>query len=157
MCWRWRVVRGRTSCRPWARASTPNHASTVCCWPARRRSPRRTRARRWSTSPNAQALGDTWLGRYGLGRAYLAAERYPEAESELEKCLARRGEVTAVFLDEIPTYRYLPPVHYYMGLVREGLKNARGATESFQTFLDMKKDGDEQGLVADARRRLGDR
>ena len=103
----------------------------------------------------AQKIGDTWLGRYGLGRALLAAERFPEAESELDKCLgSRQGEATAVFLDEIPTYRMLAPVHYYMGLVREGLKNDRGASESFRRFVDIKKDGDEQGLVADARRRL---
>ena len=105
----------------------------------------------------AQKLNDTWLGRYALGRALLAAERYPEAESELDKCLTRQGEATAVFLDEIPTYRFVAPVHYYMGLVREGLKNERGAADSFRKFLDMKKDGDEQGLVADARRRLDGR
>lgn len=105
----------------------------------------------------AQELTDTWLGRFGLGRTYLAAGSYPEAESEFDTCLARRGEATAVFLDEVPTYRLLPPVHYYMGLVREGLKNDRGAAESFRTFLDLKKDGDEQGLVADARRRVAAR
>ena len=105
----------------------------------------------------AQERTDTWLGRFGLGRAYLAAGRYPEAESEFEKCIARRGEATAVFLDEIPTYRLLPPVHYYLGLAREGLKNERGAAEAFKTFLDLKKDGDEQGRVADARRRLSAR
>ena len=105
----------------------------------------------------AQARTDTWLGRFGLGRAYLAAGKYPEAESEFDRCLARRGEATAVFLDEIPTYRLVPPVHYYLGLAREGLKNDRGAAEAFKTFLDLKKDGDAQGLVADARRRLADR
>jgi tetratricopeptide (TPR) repeat protein len=103
----------------------------------------------------AQKLGDTWLGRYALGRALLLAERFPEAESELDKCLTtKRGEVTAVFLDEMPTYRLIAPVHYYMGLVREAMKNDRGAAESFRQFLDLKKDGDEQGLVTDARRRV---
>lgn len=102
----------------------------------------------------AQKLNDTWWGRYALGRAWLAAGRFAEAESEFDKCLARRGEATAVFLDEIPTYRLTPPVHYYMGLVGEGKKSERGALESFRKFLEMKKDGDEQGLVADARRRV---
>ena len=105
----------------------------------------------------AQKLRDTWLGRFGLGQALLSAGRYPEADSEFDKCLARKGEATAAFLDEIPTYRFLPPVHYYKGLVYEGLKNSRGAAESFKTFVDIKKDGDEQGLVADARRRLAAR
>lgn len=102
----------------------------------------------------AQKLADTWLGRYGLGRADLAAGRYPEAESELDKCLSKRGEATAAFLDEIATYRLLPPVYYYLGLAKTGLNNSKGAAESFQAFLDFKKDGDEQGLVADARRRV---
>jgi tetratricopeptide (TPR) repeat protein len=106
----------------------------------------------------AQKLADTWPGRFALGRALLAAGRFPEAESEFDKCLtAKHGEATAVFLDEIPTYRILAPVHYYMGLVRAGLENDRGALDSFRTFVDLKKDGDEQGLVADARRRLASR
>jgi tetratricopeptide (TPR) repeat protein len=105
----------------------------------------------------AQKIADTWLGRYALGRALVAAERYPEAESEFDACFKRQGEATAAFLDEIPTYRFIAPLHYYMGLVREGLKNDRGAAESFRRFLDLKKDGDEQGLVADARRRLSGR
>jgi len=105
----------------------------------------------------AQKFSDTWLGRYALGRALLAAERYPEAESEFDACLKRQGEATAVFLDEIPTYRMLAPVHYYMGLVFAGLNNDRGAAESFRKFLQSKKDGDEQGLVADARRRMAGR
>ena len=105
----------------------------------------------------AQKLGDTWLGRYALGRAFLAAERYPDAEREFDKCLLRLGEATAVFLDELPTYRFLPPVHFYMGQVREAMKNERGALDSFRKFLDIKKDGDEQGLVADARGRVNSR
>jgi hypothetical protein len=40
--------------------------------------------------------------------------------------------------------------------VREALKNA-GAAESYKTFLAIKANGDEQGLVADARRRVGSR
>jgi hypothetical protein len=32
--------------------------------------------------------------------------------------MKRRGEATAVFLDEVPSYRYLPPVYYYLGRAR---------------------------------------
>src|SRR5437899_6623441 len=43
--------------------------------------------------------------------------------SELEACLKRRGEATAAFLDEQPTYRLFPPLYYYIGRAQEGLKS----------------------------------
>jgi tetratricopeptide (TPR) repeat protein len=101
----------------------------------------------------AQKLADTWLGRVILGRAYLGLEAFPEAYSEFEAALKRRGEATSAFLDDVPTFRYLPPVHYYMGLAQLGL-HSPAAAESFKTFLAIKQNGDEKGLVADARRRV---
>jgi tetratricopeptide (TPR) repeat protein len=102
----------------------------------------------------AQKQGDSWLGRYDLGRAYLEAGSFTEADKELEACLKRRGEATAVYLDEVPTYRILPPVYFYLGRVREGLKNAAGAAEAYKSFLAVKKGGGD-ALVADAKRRTG--
>jgi eukaryotic-like serine/threonine-protein kinase len=101
----------------------------------------------------AQSLTDSWLGRFDLGRAYLEAGLYAEADSEFENCLKRRGEVTAVFLDDVPTFRYLPPVYYYLGRVQEGLKSP-AAADSYKTFLSLKDKGDHDPLVADASRRL---
>lgn len=68
----------------------------------------------------AQELLDTWLGRFDLGRAYLEAGAFTEAYSELEQCVKRRGEATAVFLDDLPTFHYFPPVYYYLGRAQEG-------------------------------------
>ncbi|MEW6319978.1 MAG: protein kinase [Acidobacteriota bacterium] len=103
----------------------------------------------------AQKLADTWLGRVTLGRAYLAAGAFPEAYAELEAALRRKGEATAVFLDDVPTYRLLPPVHYYLGVAQEGLKSP-AAAESFTTFLAIKAKSDGTGtLVAEARKKLG--
>jgi len=101
----------------------------------------------------AQKLADTWLGRYSLGRAYLAAELYPDADSEFDVCLQRRGEATAVFLDDDPSLRYLPAVFYYQGRAREGLLSP-GARESYQKFLAIKSGAARDPLIADARRRL---
>ena len=42
------------------------------------------------------------------GRAYLQASEPADADSEIDTSLKRRGEVTSLFLDEIPTVRYLP-------------------------------------------------
>ncbi len=101
----------------------------------------------------AQKFVDTWLGRFGLGRAALAAGAFADADNEFEACLSRRGEITAVLLDEIPTYRLLPTLYYYIGVTQAG-QNRPAWRETLKTFLSFKAKGDEQGLVADARRRL---
>lgn len=99
-----------------------------------------------------QKISDTWLGHFDLGRAHLQAHAFAEADAEFERCLKRRGEATAQFLDEVPTYRLLPPVYYYLGRVRQEAK-APGAAEAIRTFLGMKA-GNEDPMAADARRRL---
>jgi tetratricopeptide (TPR) repeat protein/TolB-like protein len=104
----------------------------------------------------AQKLSDTWIGRLDLGRAYIELGAYTEADSELEKCLKRRGEASAIFLDDVPTFRVLPPVYYYLGRAQEGLKSP-AAVESYRKFLAVKEKGDEVGLVKDARRRVAGR
>ena len=101
----------------------------------------------------ANGLLDTWIGRFELGRAYIEAGAFAEATSELDRCLARRGETLALFLDEVPTASYFPPVYYYMGRAKEGLGGS-GATESYQKFLATQGHGDGGALVQDAKTRL---
>ncbi len=97
-------------------------------------------------------LSDTWLGRFDLGRAFVENGAYLEGKKELEICLERRGEASAAFLDDVPSFRYLPPVHYYMGRAKEGL-NDPSAMEHYRTYLSIKDKG-EDPLVEEARRRL---
>jgi tetratricopeptide (TPR) repeat protein len=105
----------------------------------------------------AQRFADSWLGRYGLGRAELEAGDYAAADQEFDRCLRKRnGEATNVLMDDIPTYRLIPPARYYMGRAQEGLGSG-AAAESYKAFLAIKEKGDEQGLVADARRRVANR
>jgi eukaryotic-like serine/threonine-protein kinase len=104
----------------------------------------------------AQKFVDTWLGRFGLARTAVAAGSFPEADSDLEECLKRRGEAASLFLDEIPTYRFVPALYYYLGLSQAG-QSRPAWKDSLNTFLSLKAKGDEQGLVADARRRLQQR
>jgi len=101
----------------------------------------------------AQQFADSWLGRFGLGMAYLEAGAFAEADSEFDLCLKRRGEAAAVLLDDMPTYRFAAPVPYFQGRVDEAL-GSPAAAEEYAAFLAIKKDGDERGLVTDARRRL---
>ena len=63
----------------------------------------------------ANGLLDTWIGHFDLGRAYLEAGQFPQADSEFDRCLKRRGEALSLFLDEEPTYAYLPPVYLLPG------------------------------------------
>jgi tetratricopeptide (TPR) repeat protein len=102
----------------------------------------------------AQKLADSWLTHLALGRAYLEAAAFTEALIEFNECVKRRGEATAVFLDDMPSYRYFPQVYYYLGCAQDGLKSP-AAADSYRKFLDIKQKGGEDPLIADARRRLG--
>jgi len=101
----------------------------------------------------ANAILDTWIGRFDLGTAYLELGAFTEADSEFDRCLKRRGEALALFLDEVPTYGYFPPVYYYEGRVREGLKNS-GFPESYKKYLSIRGQAGQDPLLADVRRRL---
>jgi predicted Zn-dependent protease len=101
----------------------------------------------------ARKQADSWLVRYDLARAYVEAGSFTEADTELDACIKRRGEAAAVYLDEVPTFRVFPPVYYYLGRLRQGLKSA-DANEAFKTFLGFQT-GEGGPLAADARKRLG--
>jgi eukaryotic-like serine/threonine-protein kinase len=102
---------------------------------------------------DANNLLDTWLGRFDLGLAYLAIQQYPDADSEFDRCLKRRGEALSLFLD-LSTYGYFPPVYYYQGRAREGMKTA-GFADSYEKYLSIRGKAGEDPLLPDARRGAG--
>ena len=57
----------------------------------------------------ANNLLDTWIGRFELGRAYLEAGLFVEADSEFDRCIKRRGEALELFMDNVPTLAIFPP------------------------------------------------
>ena len=97
-------------------------------------------------------LLDTWIGRFELGRAYLAAGQFPSADAEFDRCVTRRGEASMLFLDEESTYGYFPIVYYYQGLVREGMK--LDPAEKFRAYLAIREAAGEDPLIADLHRRM---
>jgi eukaryotic-like serine/threonine-protein kinase len=101
----------------------------------------------------ANALLDTWVGHFDLGRAYLGAKAFTQADSEFDRCIKRRGESVSLFLDEEPTYGAFPPVYYYQGRVREGLNSER-YTESYRAYLAIRGASTEDPLLAEVRRRV---
>jgi tetratricopeptide (TPR) repeat protein len=100
----------------------------------------------------ANELLDTWIGRFDLGRAYLDAGLFTEADSEFDRCIKRRGE--ALELDDAPTYGYVPAVYYFQGRVREGLKSP-GFAEPYRTYLNIRGAAAEDPLLKDVQRRIG--
>ena len=102
----------------------------------------------------ANGLLDTWIGRFDLGRAYLQANEFALADSEFDRCLKRRGEALALFFDQDPSFSFLPPVYYYQGRAREGLKT-QGYADSYRAYLNIRGKSSEDSLVTDARRRAG--
>jgi len=101
----------------------------------------------------ANNLLDTWIGHFELGRTYVEAGAFAEATSEFDRCISRRGETLALFLDEVPTAAYFPPVYYYRGRAEEGLGSA-AAADFYKKFLATQDKGDGGALFEDAKKRL---
>jgi tetratricopeptide (TPR) repeat protein len=101
----------------------------------------------------AKDRSDTWLGRFDLGRAYLEAGAFTEADSEFDRCIQRRGEVLELFMDDVPTYSYLPAVYYYQGRDREGLKSP-DFDKFYRMYLSIRGQSTEDSLLPDIHRRL---
>ena len=102
----------------------------------------------------AQTLADLWLGRFVLGVINVEAGRYAAALGELNQCLKRRGEATAIFLDDVPSFRRLVPLRYWMGRAQGGLSNSSAAAEDYRAFLALRPDEARDPLVLDAQKRL---
>jgi tetratricopeptide (TPR) repeat protein len=103
---------------------------------------------------DANNLLDTWVGRFELGRAYLEAGQFTEADSEFDRCLKRRGEALELFMDNTVTYGYLPYVYYYQGRVRQGLKTPAFA-DSYHIYLSIRGQSTEDPLVVEVKKSLG--
>jgi len=102
----------------------------------------------------SQKLVDTWISRFDLGRAYLAAEAFSEADSEFDACIRRQGEATSLELEADPTYGYFPPAYYYAGRAQQGI-GSPDAAESFRKFLALRGKATDDPLVIDAKKRAG--
>jgi hypothetical protein len=79
---------------------------------------------------------------------------FVEADSEFDRCMKRRGEALEIFQDSNPTFAYFPPLYYYQGRVREGLKSP-GFAESYRTYLSIRGRAGEDPFLSDIRHRIG--
>jgi len=101
-------------------------------------------------------FADFWLARYEMGVVYARAGAWAEAISEFAACEKRRGEATALFLDDVPTVRYLAALPYWLGRAQEGLGQQAAARANYAKFLANRGANlPADPLVIDARKRSG--
>jgi eukaryotic-like serine/threonine-protein kinase len=104
----------------------------------------------------AVKFADFWLARYEMGVTYARAGAWAEALSEFAACEKRRGEATALFLDDNPTVRYLATLPYWLGRAQEGAGQQAAARANYQKFLAGRGATlPADPLVIDARKRAG--
>jgi len=95
---------------------------------------------------------DLWLLRFYRGIAYLEAGFAAEALDEFTACHNRRGEASAIFLDDLPTYHYVAVLPYWQGRAQMELGMLHDARQNFMTFVARRPEGEP--LADDARQRL---
>jgi len=100
----------------------------------------------------AVGIADLWLIRSQLGRAYFEAGYFVEALDEFTAVNERDGEATAIFLDELPSYRFMSTLPYWLGRAQAELGIADEAAKNFETFIARRPAADP--LADDARQRL---
>ncbi len=96
-------------------------------------------------------LADLWLLRFYRGVAFLEAGYGAEALDEFTACKERRGEASALFLDDLPTYRYMAALPYWTGRAQLELGMLHDARQSLMTFAARRPEGD---ALAEAARAL---
>jgi tetratricopeptide (TPR) repeat protein len=99
----------------------------------------------------AAQLSDFWLVRFELGKAYLRAGSHAEALDEFSRAEQRRGEASAVFLDDLPTWRYVADLPYWRARAQQEIGMSHAARESYRIYLTLRAEGP---LARDARERM---
>jgi tetratricopeptide (TPR) repeat protein len=78
----------------------------------------------------ARKRADLWLVRFITGMAYERFDHHVEALSELELCTKRIGEATAVFLDDMPTFRYTVAAREWLKRAQQGSGSSKATASS---------------------------
>jgi tetratricopeptide (TPR) repeat protein len=101
----------------------------------------------------AGKLHDAWIAHFDLGVAFVRAGHFAEAVLAFDLCLKRRGEAVSIFLDDIPSVRYLAPLDYWHGRAQDGVGMTPSALEKYKAFIALRGDSSDP-LAADARKRV---
>jgi tetratricopeptide (TPR) repeat protein len=96
----------------------------------------------------AISVREFWLARFDLGRAYLDASAFAQADSQFEWCVANRGDILSTGNE--PSYGRYPLVFYYRGNARKGL-NSAGFVDSYRTYLGIREAAGEDPILPEVR------
>jgi eukaryotic-like serine/threonine-protein kinase len=99
-------------------------------------------------------LADLWLARFDLGVAYVETGHFAEAIAEFEACQKRRGEATAVLLDDLPSFHHLATLPYWLARAQQGLGLKPAALENYKAYLAIRSNARRDPLAADAGKRI---
>ncbi len=97
---------------------------------------------------------DVWLSHFDLGVAYVRAGHFPEALAEFDVCTKRRGEASALFLDDVPTLRYLVPLLYWQARAQDGVGMKGAAAANYKAYLAVRSAESQDALAIDAQQRV---
>jgi tetratricopeptide (TPR) repeat protein len=100
----------------------------------------------------ARETADLWLLRFYLGRAYFEGGYFVEALDEFTAARERHGEASAVFLDDLPSYRYMATLPYWLARAQSELGMTMEAARNFNIFIARRRP--DEPLAEDARQRL---
>ena len=75
--------------------------------------------------------------------------------AKLKICQKRLGEVTALFLDDMPTFHYSVELFYWLGRAQHELGITGASAKNLETFLSHHATNAMDDLVIDAQSRLG--
>ena len=97
---------------------------------------------------------DSWMTRFYLSKALASGGQNEAALVELQTCLERIGESTALYLDDIPTAQYHAPLFYWLGRTEQALGNNTSAVKHLEHYLSLRVAEDRSRATEDARDRL---
>lgn len=100
----------------------------------------------------ARETADLWRINLELGRTYLEGGYAVEAFDVISSLRERIGEASAIYLDDIPTYRFVAQWLYWLGRVQDSAGMLDDAADTYRRFLSLRPQG---GLLAeDVRQRI---
>jgi hypothetical protein len=82
------------------------------------------------------------------------AGNHVEALQELEICQKRRSEAMALFLDDVPSVRYLATLPYWLARAQQAAGQKERAIDNYQAYLTLRSAAPGDPLAIDARKRI---
>jgi tetratricopeptide (TPR) repeat protein len=104
-----------------------------------------------ASAEKALDASDLWSAHFVRGRIYLTSGQLVQAMDEFEKCYTRIGQATAINLDDVPTYRKVVPIYYWLGRVHEEMSSESEARKNYALYVARRDSAENDDSVVAAR------